>query len=672
MSNKKGIEEKIKDLTLKINYHNDCYYVYDNPEITDEEYDALKRELEKLEKEFPHFKLPNSPTDKVGALAQSSFEKVEHKIPMLSLSNAFNAEELRAFDKRLKRKLNSDDTIEYICELKFDGLAVSVHYMDGELFRASTRGDGHIGEDITENIKMVSHIPLQLNEPAPPEIEFRGEVFMPIAEFEKLNEKRKQNKEKLFANPRNAASGSLRQQDVNVTKQRGLDLFIYDIGVTNGLKPFATHKQKLKLAKLLGMNVNEYCEIFCDSIEEVIEFCKSWIEKRDTLPYAVDGVVIKANNVACQENAGSSSHSPRWAVAYKFPAEEVETVVKDIVVQVGRTGALTPVAVMDPVMVDGSMVQNATLHNEDELRRKDVRIGDRVVIRKAGDVIPEIVSVVKEARTGSEKEFVMPTKCPQCGGEVVRKDEEAVMRCINLNCPAQKLRALQHWVSKDAMDIDGLGSSVAEQLFESNLVEHPLDLYKLSKEDFLQLDRMGEKSAQNLIDSINISKNRDLSRLIYALGIMHVGKGTAKRLVKKYSTLEELANASQIELEAIEDIGEITAKSIYDFFNAPYNENLLQKMYNLNINTEVQKESIKDDRLNGLKFIFTGKLEKMTRSKIKKLTEALGGEVSSSISKSVDYLVVGENPGSKLQKAKKADVSVITEKEFYKMLKERT
>jgi len=659
-------QSRIKELVLKLNYHNDCYYVYDSPEITDEEYDALKKELQELEGAYPNLKLPNSPTNQVGALAQSTFGKVKHKIPMLSLDNAFNSEELRNFDKKL-RKLSND--IEYVCELKFDGLAVSVHYINGQLFRASTRGDGAIGEDITENIKMVSNIPDNLPQPFPQEIEFRGEVYMPIEEFERLNNERKNTGEKLFANPRNAAAGSLRQQDASVTKDRGLDVFIYDVGTVNGYKPFQTQVHKLKVSKLLGMKVNNYFQTY-SSIEDVIKFCEGWIGERKNLPYAIDGVVIKVNDISLQNRAGNTSHGPRWAIAYKFPAEEVQTYIKDISIQVGRTGALTPVAIMEPVMVDGSMVQNATLHNEDELKKKDVKIGDRVVIRKAGDVIPEVVRVVKENRTGKEKDFVMPSECPKCGSPVERKDGEVVIRCVNLNCPAQKLRALQHWASKDAMDIDGLGTSVAEQLFESGLVVHPLDLYKLTKEDLMQLERMGDKSAENLISSISTSKTRGLERLIFALGIMHVGKGTAKRLVKKYSSLSALAQASQEDLELLDDIGQTTAKSIYDFFHTLSDKELINKIQAIGIDTIINQANISDKQnlLHGQVFVFTGKLESMSRSEIQKLAEDFGGNTTSSISKAVDYLVVGDSPGSKLDKAKQLGIKVMEEKEFLSMV----
>lgn len=659
-------QSRIKELVLKLNYHNDCYYVYDSPEITDEEYDALKKELQELEDKYPNLKLPNSPTNQVGALAQSTFSKVKHKIPMLSLDNAFNSEELRNFDKKLSKLSNE---IEYVCELKFDGLAVSVHYINGQLFRASTRGDGAIGEDITENIKMVSNIPVNLPKPFPQEIEFRGEVYMPIEEFERLNNERKNTGEKLFANPRNAAAGSLRQQDASVTKDRGLDVFIYDVGTVNGYKPFQTQVHKLKVSKLLGMKVNNYFQTY-SSIEDVIKFCEGWIGERKNLPYAIDGVVIKVNDISLQNRAGNTSHGPRWAIAYKFPAEEVQTYIKDISIQVGRTGALTPVAIMEPVMVDGSMVQNATLHNEDELKKKDVKIGDRVVIRKAGDVIPEVVRVVKENRTGKEKDFVMPSECPKCGSPVERKDREVVIRCVNLNCPAQKLRALQHWASKDAMDIDGLGTSVAEQLFESGLVVHPLDLYKLTKEDLMQLERMGDKSAENLISFISTSKTRGLERLIFALGIMHVGKGTAKRLVKKYSSLSALAQASQEDLELLDDIGQTTAKSIYDFFHTLSDKELINKIQAIGIDTIINQANISDKQnlLHGQVFVFTGKLESMSRSEIQKLAEDFGGNTTSSISKAVDYLVVGDSPGSKLDKAKQLGIKVMEEKEFLSMV----
>ena len=669
-------QQKIKKLTLEIIRHNDNYHVYNAPEITDQEYDALKRELEDLEKKFPQFKLPNSPTDKVGAFTPSSFSKVTHKIPMLSLSNAFNAEELRAFDQKLKRRLaedlnvtstkEDDIEIEYVCELKFDGLAVSLHYMDNELFRASTRGDGQIGEDITENIKTISSVPYKLDRLAIDEIEFRGEVFMPHSEFERLNAEREAAGEDLFANPRNAASGSLRQQDPRITAERKLDIFLYDIGICNGLKPTTHHYLKLKIIQGLTGRANTHSKTI-KGIEKVIQFCSDWIAKRKELPYDIDGIVIKLNDVALQQKMGSNSHSPRWAIAYKFPAEEVETIIEDIQIQVGRTGALTPVAVMQPVLVDGSIIKHATLHNEDEINKKDVKIGDRVMIRKAGDVIPEVVRVIKNKRTGQEKTFVMPSECPECGGEVYRKDSEAVSRCMNVNCPAQKLRAIQHWASKGAMDIDGLGPSIVEQLFEAKFIENPLDLYELTLEKVLQLDRMAEKSAQNLIDAIQQSKKQDLQRLIHALGITHVGKGTAKRLVVKFSSLEELVEATEEELANTEDIGAITAKSIYEFFHVAHNADLVMKIKQLGLNIQTNT-NVKKGKLNGLKFVFTGKLEQMGRNEIQELVEAQGGETSSSISKDIAYLVAGESAGSKLDKAQKLGIKIITEKEFFEML----
>lgn len=651
-----NIKEKMNQLEEKLREHNYLYYIIDRPSITDQEYDALKRELEALEEQYPQFRNENSPTKEVGHFPETTFEKTKHDVAMLSLDNAFDKQELLDFEDRIKKLLNfsEENDIEYICELKFDGLAVSIKYEDGKLIRGSTRGNGLVGENITENIKTIKEIPLSVNYNS---LEVRGEVYLSLEDFEKLNQKR-ENDEK-FANPRNAASGSLRQKNPQNTAERNLSIFLYDL--INGFD-FKTHSEKLIKLEELGFSVNNKYEII-PGMENVYKFCEKWTKKRENLPYEIDGIVIKVNDLSLQNQLGFKQHSPRWAIAYKFPAEEVQTKIKDIIVQVGRTGALTPVAIMEPVMVGGSKIKNATLHNEDELNRKDVRIGDRVVIRKAGDVIPEIVRVIKKDRNGSEKKFIMHSNCPVCNMKVVK--DETIIRCPNPLCDAQQINCIFHWASRDAMNIDGLGIKMIEKLYNKNIIKSPIDLYKIKISDLIGLDGVAEKSAKNLINSIDQSREIELNRFLYALGIMHVGRRMSRRIAENFKSLDKIRNASLSDLECLEDVGEITAQAIHNFFskNSKIIDDLLKEINILNIET---KE--KFDLLDNKSFLFTGKLNKITRKEAKDLVEKFGGQNKSSVSSSLDYLVVGENAGSKLKKAQKENIKTISENEFLKMI----
>ncbi len=662
---------RIDELTEQLNYHSYRYYVLDDPEISDEQFDAMLVELERLEREYPELRRPDSPTQRVGAEPSDQFPTVEHTVPMLSLDKSFSGDELLEFDRRLKRQLGMDEAepIAYVCELKVDGLAVSLRYEDGVLVQGATRGDGRRGEDITPNLRTVRSIPLRLQGEPPPLLEVRGEVYLPVAEFERINAERAQAGEPPFANPRNAAAGSMRQLDPSITASRRLDIFCYGTGEVQGLE-FETHTQELELLRGFGCRVNPDTESV-ESIEAALEYCRRWTQRRGELDYGVDGVVVKADRVELQRAAGATAHGPRWATAYKFPAVEAETVVRDIEVTVARTGQLTPVAVMEPVFVDGSTVGRAVLHNEDEVARKDIRIGDHVIIRKAGDVIPEVVRSLPEKRTGGERRFEMPHKCPVCGTEVVREEGAAATRCPNLNCPARRLSLLLHWGGRQAMDIDGLGEAVAAQLLDRGLVERPEDLYTLTVEQVAGLERMAEKSAQNLIEAIEASKSRGLERLLFALGILHVGRTAAARLAERYPSLRAIANASEEELEAVPDVGPKIAQSIVDYFAQPRNADLPERLEALGIVT-TRPEAVEGagTALAGLTFVFTGSLEAMSRPEAEELVVELGGRATSSVSRNTDYVVAGPGAGSKLDRARELGVPVLSEEEFLAMVRD--
>lgn len=649
-------------LREEIDYHNYRYHVLDDPEISDAEYDILQRQLVKLETEYPEIITPDSPTQRVGGTPIESFKKITHRLPMLSLANAFTAEDLRAFDQRIRR-LSGIEQLEYVVEQKIDGLTVVLTYENGQLKHAATRGDGVVGEDVTHNIRTIKSIPLKLKKPV--DIDIRGEVYMDKKGFKKLNQKREAQGESLFANPRNAAAGTVRQLDARIAAERPLNYLTYDLIYLATIE-LPTHMEVLSFLDELEFKVNQ--RWFCPDIEDVIKIIEEWTEKRDELPFEIDGMVIKLNDMALREELGATAKSPRWAIAYKFPAEQKTTVVNDIFPSVGRTGAITPIAILEPVEVAGSTVSRATLHNEDELRRKEVRIGDTVMIQKAGDVIPEVVRVIASKRTGNEKIFEMPTKCPVCGGEVIRELGEAVHRCTNnLACPAQLKEGIVHFVSRNAMNLEGVGPSLIEQLLDKGLIKDVADLYYLQKEDLIPLERMGEKSAQNVINAIEESRERSLDRLIFALGIRHVGAGAAQVLAKNYNSITDLTQAKVDDLLLLDEIGPKIAESVVSFFAQERNLQLIEKLRNGRVKIEstvkYSAEPI-NTALTGKKFVFTGGLETLSRNEAKEKVLNRGGKVSSTVSKKTDYVVVGQDPGSKYSKAVELGLTILTEEEF--------
>jgi len=658
-----AVQKRIEKLREQLHYHNYRYYVLDDPVITDQEYDALMRELMELEQQHPELVTPDSPTQRVGHAPLAEFATVRHAQPMLSLANAFDMDDLAAFVQRVQRQAGRE--VEFVCELKIDGLAVSLDYEDGVLVRGATRGDGVEGEDITANLRTVRAVPLRLNRPVT--INVRGEVYMPRADFQRLNAQRQEAGESVFANPRNAAAGSLRQLDPNITAGRKLDIFLYALNMADGP---ATHLECLNLLRELGFRTNPHSRL-CRGLAEIEEYVEHWTARRPELPYDIDGIVVKVNDLALQAELGNTARSPRWAVAYKFPAEQVVTKVLDIEVQVGRTGILTPLAHLEPVRVAGSTVSRATLHNADIVAQRDVRVGDYVVIQKAGDVIPEIVRSLPERRTGNEAPFVMPDKCPACGSTVVRVPGEAATRCVNKACPAQQQERLIHFASRGAMDIEGLGPAIIEQLVEAGLVSTPADFYRLTKEDLLQLERFGEKSAQNLIDAIAASKNRPVSRLIYALGIRLVGAEVARELAKHFPSVQALAQAGEEELMAVPAVGEKIARSVVDFFSDPDNRRLIAELAEVGVSVEGQEEQGGAAVLSGLTFVVTGKLERYSREQIEEQLRQLGANVTSSVSKKTSYLIAGEKAGSKLDKARELGVPVLSEAEFLDFMRDR-
>jgi DNA ligase (NAD+) len=666
--NKQADLQRIAYLRKIIQYHNERYYQQDNPEISDQEYDALMRELRELEEKYPESFSESSPTQRVGAAPLTKFASCVHPSPMLSLANAFSAEEILDFDKRVK-KLVGADTIAYVAEPKLDGLAVNLIYENGVLTKGATRGDGTTGEDVTQNLKTILSLPLKLRKSSDAEVpsflEIRGEVYMEKDSFRKLNQRRLDEGEEPFANPRNAAAGSLRQLDSRISARRPLNIFLYQIGEAMGIS-VASHWEALKLLKAWGFPVNPLIEKKSD-IQACLHYYKSIGEKRASLPYEIDGIVLKVDDLALQKKLGNVSRNPRWALACKFPAAQATTVVEDILVSVGRTGTLTPVAVLRPVTVGGVTVSRATLHNEDEILKKDIRVGDTVVIQRAGDVIPEIVKVVLEKRTGNEKKFKMPEKCPECGVEVVRIEGEAAYRCVNISCPAQIKEHIRHFASRGAMDIEGLGEKVSAQLFDAGLIHDPADLYFLSKEQLMALDRQAEKSAQNLIDAIAKSKNPPLDKLIYALGIRHVGERTAKLLADHFGSMENLITATREELTAVNEIGPEIAAAILEFFHEQKNRDVMKKFARAGV---IPMKKAKDSSLPlaGRSFVFTGALQSMGRNEAKALVESLGGMVLSGVTKNTSYVVVGDEPGSKLAKAKAAGIKVLNEEDFLKLV----
>lgn len=658
---------RIEELKKTINFHNHRYYVLDDPVISDAEYDGLMRELSDLERRFPEFLTADSPTQRVGGEPLPSFRKVVHRLPMMSLADAFDEGELREFHRRVTDTVGND--VEYVVELKIDGLAVSLTYIDGLLQTAATRGDGVVGEDVTHNVKTIRSVPLKIDFPngkGPSIIEVRGEVYLPRDGFEKLNEERENMGLPVFANPRNAAAGSLRQLDPNITAKRPLSTFVYALGYVEGFE-FKTHYEVLEFYKSSGFRVNPHIVLLKD-FGDVIEYCMNWSEKRDSLPYEIDGMVIKVNSLKHQRELGFTSKSPRWAIAYKFPAERKMTVVQDIIIRVGRTGVLTPTAVLKPVRVAGSIVSRATLHNEDYVREKDIRIGDTVVIQKAGDIIPEVVEVVKEKRSGNERKFTMPEKCPVCGSETVRLAGESAYRCTGISCPAQVERGIIHFASRDALDIRGMGPSVVSMLLSNGLIKDAADLYYIKKEDIIGLERMGEKSADNLISAIEKSKERPLGRLIYALGIPFIGSKAASLLADAFGSMEKLQAASYEELIAIPEIGDKMAQSVLTFFAQSQNKDLISRLKAAGLNMVSEKKQAGNMPLENLTFVLTGTLEKYSRKEAEEIIEQMGGRVTGSVSKKTDYVIVGKNPGSKYDKAISLGIKVLDEKQFELLL----
>ncbi|WP_261134340.1 NAD-dependent DNA ligase LigA [Bacillus sp. Marseille-Q3570] len=654
---------QIEELSNLLNQYNYEYHVLDKPSVPDAEYDQKLHELIKLEQEFPQFRTEHSPTQRVGGEPLDAFRKVEHRSPMLSLGNAFNEQDLRDFDRRVRDGVGGK--VQYVCELKIDGLAVSLLYENGRFARGATRGDGTIGEDITNNLKTIRSIPLRLKEDAT--LEVRGEAFMPKASFEKLNEAREKEGVEVFANPRNAAAGSLRQLDPKIASRRNLDIFVYGAGNYEG-RNVESHSESLDYLEELGFKTNPEWKR-CETIDEVIEYVNGWVERRPDLNYEIDGIVIKVDSLDQQDELGTTVKSPRWAVAYKFPAEEVVTRLEDIELTVGRTGVVTPTALLEPVQVAGTTVKRASLHNEDLIREKDIKIGDYVIVKKAGDIIPEVVNVIEEKRTGEEQDFHMPTHCPECESELVRIEDEVALRCINPKCPAQIREGLIHFVSRNAMNIDGLGEKVITQLFNENLIKDVADLYELKREELLQLERMGEKSVDNLLKAIETSKDNSLEKLLFGLGIRNVGAKAARTLAENFETMENLQEATREDITSIHEFGEIIADSVVVYFDKPEVTQLLDHLREVGVNMEYkglkrsETENI-DSPFSGKTIVLTGKLLQLSRNEAKSEIEKLGGKVTGSVSKNTDLVIAGEDAGSKLTKAEKLGIEVWNEDTF--------
>lgn len=664
---KQQIEKRIKELREKTEYYAKKYYDDDAPEISDFEYDMMMLELRNLENENPEFISKDSLTQKVGGTVKEGFNKVTHIVPLQSLQDVFEFDSITAFDEKVKGIADENNVnLKYVVETKIDGLSVALEYKKGKFVRGATRGNGLVGEDITENLKTIKNIPMELKEKV--DIIVRGEVFIGSKEFEKLNEQRALEDEPLFANARNAAAGSLRQLDSTITAKRPLDIFIFNVQKSDDIK-FTSHYESLLYLEKLGFNVNPV-KILCEDLEDVFNAINKIGEERPDLSFGIDGAVIKVDDLELRKVLGQTAKVPKWAIAYKYPPEKKETIVKDIICQVGRTGAITPLAILEPVVVAGSTISKTTLHNEDFIKEKNIRIGDHVYIQKAGDVIPEVVEVLKEKRTGKEKIFEMPKTCPICGGEVVREFGESVSRCIGIECPARTLRNITHFVSREAMNIDGLGEAIIEQLLEKKLIENIADIYFLKFEDIASLKKDGKKFAQNLIDSINKSKNNDLDRLICGLGIRNVGAKLAKVLAKRFKSMDNLINASIINLNSIEEVGEIIANNIYEFFKQDQTIDLINKLKEANVNMQYLKEDFNDERFYGQTFVLTGTLEKYTRDEASEIIESFGGKTSGSVSKKTTYVLAGEDAGSKLRKANELGIKVITEAEFEEMIKQ--
>ena len=660
----KQVQEEISKLVSLLNKYSYDYYVEDNPQISDTEYDTLYKQLEKLEENHPEYILENSPTQRVGDRILDEFEKITHKVPMLSLSNTFSTEDLRDFDARIS-KLVPDHSVEYICELKIDGLAISIKYENGRLASAATRGDGSVGEDVTENIKTIFSIPKVLKDNRT--FEVRGEVYLPRKSFELLNSERESNNEVLFANPRNAAAGSLRQLDSKITAKRRLSAFIYSIV---GDESIVSQENALNTAKEYNLPVNPNFKL-CKSIDEVIDYINYWTEHKKNLPYDIDGIVIKVNSYSTQEEVGYTQKSPRWATAYKFPEEELATKLLDVELSVGRTGIITPVAILDPIVISGSTVSKASLHNKDIIDELDIHIGDMVVVKKAGEIIPKVVRVVRELRTEGSTKYTMPNTCPSCGQQTYIKENDPFTRCKNPDCPDQNIRRIIHFASRDALNIEGLGDKVVTTLYEKGIIAHTIDLFSLEREKLISLDRMGEKSVDNLLNAIENSKQNSLDKVIFALGILNVGKKAGKILAEKYLNLTNLMNATLDELVNLDDVGQITAESILDYLSDENNIKFINDLIKVGMNPQYEVQEVNTDNIfAGKTVVLTGKLVELTRNEAKEYLEKYGAKVTESVTSKTDLVIAGEKAGSKLAKAEQLGIRVINEEEFANMVRE--
>ncbi len=667
---KKSAKKRISELKELIEHHDRKYFVENAPEIPDRQYDRLYRELGDLEKRFPEFKTPDSPTERLGEKPSEGFKSVKHAYPMLSMDNTYSREELESFDERIRKNLGKEK-YEYTVEFKIDGVSVSLLYKDGKFIRGATRGDGTVGDDVSFNLKTIRSIPLNLsrkNVKVPPLIEARGEVFMPRKWFERLNNERKKNGEDLFANPRNASAGSLKLLNPRVTAKRHLDIFIWGVGQSEGVD-IEGHYELLGLLKKLGLKIIP-CAEKCADIKKVIKLCEKWQEKSGELDYAIDGMVVKVDLLNQQKKLGRTSKSPRWMIAYKFPAEKAVTRIIDVKAQVGRTGAVTPVAILEPVQLSGTTVSRATLHNFDEIKRLDVKIGDKVVVEKSGEIIPKILRVAGGKRTGREKTIIPPVKCPSCGSPLSKDEGGVALRCDNTTCALQIKQNILHFASRNAMDIEGLGESVVERLVKKGLLADYADIYYLKTEDIEKLERFAEKSAQNIIDAIKKSKDNDLSRLIFALGIRHVGRKAAWTLSAKFGSLAEVSGQNAESLEKINEVGPVMAESITNFFRNPKNRVVLEKLEKAGVRMKTPFRRLKT-ALNGKNFVITGTLKNYTRTGIEELIRRLGGNASSAVGKNTDFLIMGSEAGSKLEKARKLGVKILSENEFEKMIRRR-
>lgn len=660
----KQVQEEISKLVSLLNKYSYDYYVEDNPQISDTEYDTLYKQLEKLEENHPEYILENSPTQRVGDRVLDEFEKITHKVPMLSLSNTFSTEDLRDFDARIS-KLVPNHSVEYICELKIDGLAISIKYEDGRLVSAATRGDGSVGEDVTENIKTIFSIPKVLKDNRT--FEVRGEVYLPRKSFELLNSERESNNEVLFANPRNAAAGSLRQLDSKITAKRKLSAFIYSIVEDDSI---VSQENALNTAKEYGLPVNPNFKL-CKNIDEVFEYINYWTEHKKDLPYDIDGIVIKVNSYSTQEEVGYTQKSPRWATAYKFPEEELATKLLDVELSVGRTGIITPVAILDPIVISGSTVSKASLHNKDIIEELDIHIGDMVVVKKAGEIIPKVVRVVRELRTEGSTKYKMPITCPSCGQQTYAKENDPFTRCKNPDCPDQNIRRIIHFASRDALNIEGLGDKVVATLYEKGIIAHTIDLFSLEREKLISLDRMGEKSVDNLLNAIENSKQSSLDKVIFALGILNVGKKAGKILAEKYLNLSNLMNATLGELVNLDDVGQITAESILDYLSDENNIKFINDLIKVGMNPQYEIQEVNTDNIfAGKTVVLTGKLVELTRNEAKEYLEKYGAKVTGSVTSKTDLVIAGEKAGSKLAKAEQLGIKVINEEEFTNMVRE--